>query len=177
MFVGRKAAIVSSTAIDPAGFALLAERAVAMARVVPDDPYSGLADTAAPPEPVALDLDDPAEPDAAALAARAAAAEEAALAVHGVTNSEGADAGFGRTEALLVTSAGFAGRAVRTSHSVSATALAGTRDRDAARLRLPFHRPPGGPGRPGKDRPQRRRTRGRPAEPGPAEDREAAGRL
>ena len=61
-----------------------------------------------------------------ALIARAAAAEEAALAVPGVTNSEGAEAGFGRTEAVVVTSAGFAGRQVRTSHSVSAAALAGT---------------------------------------------------
>ncbi len=126
VFVGRKSAVVSSTAIDPARFDELARRAVAMARVVPDDPFNGLADTAMPPEPVRLDLDDPGEPDTAALVARASAAEEAALAVKGVTNSEGAEAGFGRTEAVLVTSAGFAGRVQRTSHSVSASALAGS---------------------------------------------------
>ena len=126
VFVGQKAAIVSSTTIDPSGFAMLAERAVAMARVVPDDPYAGLADTAAPPESMTLDLEDAAEPNVEALVACAAAAEEAALAVSGVTNSEGAGAGFARTEAVLVTSAGFAGRSVRTSHSVSATALAGS---------------------------------------------------
>ncbi|HSU05960.1 MAG TPA: TldD/PmbA family protein [Acetobacteraceae bacterium] len=125
VFVGQKAAIVSSSAVDPAGFAQLAERAVAMARVVPDDPFSGLADTAAPPDPPMLDLEDPTEPEVAALTDRASAAEDAALAVSGVTNSEGAGAGFGRTEAVLVTSAGFAGRIVRTSHSVSASALAG----------------------------------------------------
>jgi PmbA protein len=126
VFVGRHAAIVSSSTVDPAGFAALAERAVAMARVVPEDPYAGLADTAAPPEDVALDLADPAEPDAAELIARAAAAEDAARAVPGVTNSEGAEAGYGRADAVLVTSAGFAGRAVRTSHSVSASVIAGT---------------------------------------------------
>jgi PmbA protein len=126
VFVGRKAAIVSSTTVDPSGFAMLAERAVAMARVVPDDPYAGLADTAAPPEPVPLDLDDAAEPDVEALLARAAAAEEAALAVKGVNNSEGAEAGFARTEATLVTSAGFAGSVVRSGHSVSATAVVGS---------------------------------------------------
>ncbi len=128
VFVGRKAAVVSSTTIDPSGFAALAERAVAMARVVPDDPYAGLAETAAigaAPDPAPLDLADTEEPDATRLAARAAAAEEAALAVAGVTNSEGAEAGYGRTEVALATSAGFAGRLVRTSHSVSATALAG----------------------------------------------------
>jgi PmbA protein len=125
VFVGRRSAIVSSTAADPAGFSLLAERAVAMAKVVPEDPYSGLAAEAAPPDTTDLQLDDPAEPDAAALIARASTAEEAALAVPGVTNSEGAEAGYGRVEIVLVTSAGFAGRYTRSSHSVSASALAG----------------------------------------------------
>jgi PmbA protein len=126
VFLGKRSAIVSSSAVDPAGFTTLAERAVAMAKVVPEDPYSGLADTWAPPEPVALDLEDPAEPDAEALIARAALAEDAALAVPGVTNSEGAEAGFGRSVGVLVTSDGFVGKSVRTSHSISASALAGT---------------------------------------------------
>jgi PmbA protein len=125
VFVGQRSAIVSSTAMDPAGFTQLAERAVAMARVVPEDPYAALAEEAAPADAGNLDLDDGAEPDAATLIARASIAEEAALAVPGVTNTEGAEAGYGRTEIVLVTSAGFAGRYVRSSHSISATALAG----------------------------------------------------
>ena len=124
VFVGKRAAIVASSSVDPAGFGVLAERAVDMARVVPEDPYAALAGEARLEE-VALDLDDPSEPDAAALIARAAIAEEAALGVKGVTNSEGAEAGYGRTEITLVTSAGFAGRYARTSHSLSAVALAG----------------------------------------------------
>jgi len=71
VFLGQRAAMVSSTTLDPSGFAALAARAVAMAKVVPEDPYAGLAETAAPPEAVALDLDDPSEPDTAALLARA----------------------------------------------------------------------------------------------------------
>jgi len=126
VFLGKRAAIVSSSAIDPASFTELAERAVAMARVVPEDPYAGLAETGAAPDPVALDLEDPTEPSTEDLLNRAAAAEEAALAVPGITNSEGAEAGFSRTEAFLVNSAGFAGRHARTNHSVSATALAGS---------------------------------------------------
>ena len=131
VFVGAKAAVVSSTTIDPSGFAVLAERAVAMARVVPDDPYAGLAETAATagavPDAGPLDLlDDTEELGVEHLTARAAAAEEAALAVPGVTNSEGASAGFGRSEVALATSAGFAGTIARTSFSISATALAGT---------------------------------------------------
>lgn len=124
VFVGQRAAIVASSTADPAGFTALAERAVAMARVVPADPHGGLA-AEAQATPADLDLDDPAEPSAEALIARTAAAEEAALAVPGITNSEGAEAGYGRTEITLVTSAGFAGCYGRTSHSLSATALAG----------------------------------------------------
>src|SRR6185437_1871370 len=97
VFIGRQAAIVSATDVNPAGFTELVERAIAMARVVPEDPFAGLADTAAPPEPDNLDLDDPTEPSAEDLLNRAAAAEDAAMAVKGVTNSEGAEAGFGRT--------------------------------------------------------------------------------
>jgi len=125
VFVGRRSAIVSSTTVDPAGFAALAERAVAMARIVPEDPMGGLAAEAAAPCALALDMDDAREPDAAALVARASLAEEAALGVAGVTNSEGAEAGYGRTQVSLLTSAGFAGSYARTSHSVSAVALAG----------------------------------------------------
>jgi PmbA protein len=126
VFLGKRAAIVSSTTVDPSSFQALAERAVAMARVVPEDPYIGLAETAAPPEDLALDLVDATEPSTEDLVARAAAAEEAALAVSGITNSEGAEAGYSRSEAFLVTSAGFAGKNVRSGHSISATALAGT---------------------------------------------------
>ena len=126
VFLGRQAAIVSATDVNPAGFTELVERAIAMARVVPEDPFAGLADTAAPPEPDNLDLEDPTEPSAEDLLNRAAAAEDAAMAVKGVTNSEGAEAGFGRTEIFLVTSAGFTGRRAGTSHSVSAAAVAGT---------------------------------------------------
>ena len=125
VFVGKRSAIVSSTTADPSGFAQLAERAVDMARIVPEDPYGGLAAEAHIGEDPGLDMDDAQEPDAAALVARASAAEEAALAVPGITNSEGAEAGYSRNQVVLVTSAGFAGTYARTSHSVSAVALAG----------------------------------------------------
>lgn len=126
VFIGQRIATVSATTVDPAAFAELAERAVAMARVVPEDPYTSLADPVRPEDAGPLDLNDPHEPSAADLVARAAAAEDAARSVPGITNSEGAEAGFGRGEVTLVTSAGFAGHAIRTSHSVSAVALAGT---------------------------------------------------
>jgi len=126
VFLGQRIATVSATTVDPASFGELAERAVAMARVVPEDPFACLADPVTAEDAGPLDLVDPGEPAAASLVERAAAAEDAALAVAGVTNAEGAEAGYGRVEVVLVTSAGFAGRAVRTSHSVSAVALAGS---------------------------------------------------
>jgi PmbA protein len=97
-----------------------------MARVVPADPYAVLEPAGSPPSADKLDLEDVAEPDADALLARAAAAEDAALAVTGITNSEGADAGYSRAEIALASSHGFRGAYRRSSHSVSATALAGT---------------------------------------------------
>ena len=125
VFVGRRQAIVSSTTVDPSGFAQLAERAVDMARIVPEDPFAGLAEAAEVVADPALDLDDGQEPSADSLIARANAAEQAMLAVPGITNSEGGDADYRRNEVVLVTSAGFSGRYTRTSHGVSAVALAG----------------------------------------------------
>lgn len=125
VFLGARIATVSGTDASPAGFAALAERAVAMARVVPEDRFTPLPD-APPPAPHALDLDDGAEPTAEALLARAALAEEAALAVAGVSNSEGASAGWSRGVRALATSRGFFGEYARSSHSISASALAGS---------------------------------------------------
>jgi PmbA protein len=125
VFVGARSAIVSATSANPASFARLAEQAVDMARVVPEDPYAGLADAPAPNNVDMLELDDAVSYDESILLTRAAAAEEASLAVSGVTNSEGASAGAGRTEICLATSRGFSGRYVRSYHSVSASALAG----------------------------------------------------
>jgi PmbA protein len=125
VFVGRRSASVSSTELAASGFAALAERAVAMAKVVPEDPYGGLAEEACATDAAPLELADPATPSVEALTVRAAIAEDAARAVPGITNSEGGEAGYGRMEFLLATTAGFTGGYARTSHSVSATALAG----------------------------------------------------
>jgi PmbA protein len=126
VFLGHKSAIVSASSVDPGRFADLASRAVAMAKVVPEDPFSALADhVTAPADVGVLDMVDGAEPDIAALIERAQTAEEAALRVTGVTNSEGGSAGFGHREVFLATSAGFFGTYARTGHSVSASVLAG----------------------------------------------------
>ena len=126
VFIGKRQAIVSSTDTSPAALAELVERAVAMARVVPEDPYCGLAD----PDLLAsvvddLDLFDVHECDADELYDRAAEAEDAARAHPGITNSEGADASWSVRTVDLATSHGFAGRYQTSSYSVSAAVVAG----------------------------------------------------
>lgn len=126
VFAGRRVAVVSTNDFAPAGFDALVERAVAMARAAPEDPYAGLAE----PDLLAknwpeLELDDGVEPDAAALYAQAAACEAAALAVPGVTNSEEAGASWSRARIALVASNGFAGTYAASSHGFSVSVLAG----------------------------------------------------
>lgn len=127
VFVGQRQAIVSSTDRSARALEELVERAIAMARVVPEDQYAGLAD----PDQLAtawpdLDTCDPEEPSADALIEQARIAEEAAIAVPGVTNSEGADAGWSRSVVCIAASNGFAGSYAVSRLSLSASVLAGT---------------------------------------------------
>ena len=126
VFVGQRQAVVSTNDVTGDGIAKLAERAVAMARVAPDDKYVGLADPALLAHDFPdLDLLDPAMPSTRVLEERAQAAEAAALAVPGVTKSGGASASVGIGGMVLVTSAGFTGRYLGSRHSVSMQAIAG----------------------------------------------------
>jgi PmbA protein len=125
VFVGRRQAVVSTNDIG-ADVTQLAERAIAMARVTPEDPFAGLADPALVARNIPdLDLLDPDLPTVAVLERRARRAEEAALAVEGVTKSGGAAASAGIGGMVLVTSGGFRGAYLSSSQSVSMTAIAG----------------------------------------------------
>jgi PmbA protein len=127
LFDGARSATVSSASLDRAGFGELADRAIAMARQAPEDPYAGLADQALLGTGVSDDLGlfDPTAAPLADLEARAREAERAARAVAGISNSNGASAGAGQSLVALATSTGFA-RATRSSHfSCSASVIAG----------------------------------------------------
>ncbi len=125
VFVGGRSATVSSSASDPTAFARFAEQAVAMAKVVPEDKFSAIPEAPPPADAAPLDLDDDAEPGVEALLARAAAAEDCAMAINGITNSEGASASWGRYQRTLATSRGFTGSYARSSHSMSVAVIAG----------------------------------------------------
>jgi PmbA protein len=124
-FVGRRQAVVSTNDVN-ANVAELAERAVAMAKAAPEDPFAALADPARLARDVPdLDLLDPDLPTVALLEERAQRAEHAGLAVKGVTKSGGASASAGIGGMVLVTSHGFRGAYLSSGQSVSMTAIAG----------------------------------------------------
>lgn len=126
VFVGKQQAIVSSSDRSAAAIDELVQRAIDMARAAPEDPYCGIADPAELARSLPdLDLDDPVEPATDALVERARVAEETALAVKGITNSEGAEANWGRSIVALAASNGFAASYGRSSHTVSVAVIAG----------------------------------------------------
>lgn len=127
VFVGRRSASIRTSDFSPDSFRVLVERALEMARRAPEDAYAGLAPeeflmNGDPPE---LDLADPVEPSPTHLREAAAAAEDAARAVAGVTNSNGGSAGFAHAVGALATSHGVARASEATAHSLSASVIAG----------------------------------------------------
>ena len=127
VFIGQRSASIGSSDLGDAALDELAARAVAMARLAPEDQFAGLAPEgrlAKGPFPE-LDLADPDEPSPAALRELAEAAEDAGRAVSGVTNSNGGSAAAGGDAFALVTSHGFAGSNASTSRSLSVGLIAG----------------------------------------------------
>ena len=126
VLIGRKQAMVSSTDFKPDTLREVVERAVAMAKAAPEDRYCGLAD----PEqlvrnPPALEICDTVEPTGEELIEAVRTAEDAARSVAGVTNSEGAEAGWSHADISIATTNGFARSYASSSHSLSASVLAG----------------------------------------------------
>ncbi|MDF1751019.1 MAG: TldD/PmbA family protein [Alphaproteobacteria bacterium] len=128
VLIGKRQAIVSSNDWNPDGLTLLVDRAIAMAKTVPEDSFCGIAD----PDQIVgdnypkLEMFDPEEPSAETLIARATETEDAALAVAGITNSEGAEASWGQSRIALAASNGFAGRYQGSNHSIAVSVLAGS---------------------------------------------------
>ncbi|MFD1190647.1 TldD/PmbA family protein [Phenylobacterium conjunctum] len=130
VFVGQRQATVSGSDISAEARAKLVERAVAMARLAPEDPYAGLADPSLYAKGALPDLDlfDGSEPTPETLEARARAAEDAARAMPRISNSEGGSASHSSAVWRLVTSAGFSGTHRASGFSVGASVVAGEGD-------------------------------------------------
>ena len=137
LFIGTRSASVASSDLSDEALSALVERALAMAREAPEDPFAGLAPAELLMRGEAADLDnwDAHEPEPAALKERALAAEGAALAVAGVTNSNGGSASASASTFALATSHGFSGATRASGHSCSVSVVAGagaTMQRDYA---------------------------------------------
>lgn len=127
VFKGQKQAVIATSDFSVSKLDGMIERVLGIADATPDDPYAGIA---APEQIVReirqLDLCDPAEPDPAWLIKAAGEIEAAAMAVGGITNTEGGDAAWGRSDVTLAASNGFVGSYARSSSSISTTVLAGS---------------------------------------------------
>ena len=127
VFKGNRQAIASSSDLSLSALKKVAERAMAMAKSVPEDPYCGIADRnqVANTNMATLDLVESREPTIDDLTDRARASEEAARSVNGVTNSEGAEASWTKSSLLMSASNGFNGTREMTNSTLSVSVLAG----------------------------------------------------
>ena len=130
VLVDQRQAIVASSDTREATLSEMAERAVAMARLAPQDPALGLADPPALAETRdadALDLLAPADTaTAAGLERMAREAEAAMLRVPGISKSDVVTAGAGTTYVHLAASNGFSGGYGRSGSGLSAVAISGS---------------------------------------------------
>lgn len=124
VFVGRRIAVVATN--QAGDLDMIAERAVAMAKVSPEDPYQALpdADEVAREFPD-LEMLDETRLDVDTLAEMARQAEDAGRRVKGVSKSMGSGAGWGVSGFVLAASNGFCGSFARSSFGVSAAMVCG----------------------------------------------------
>ena len=127
VFIGTKSASVASSDLSDEALSALVGRVLAMANEAPEDPFAGLApsDLLMKGDLPELDNWDVVEPDPAVLKARALEAETAALAVNGITNSNGGSASASASTIAMATSHGFSGAYRASGHSCSASVIAG----------------------------------------------------
>jgi PmbA protein len=127
VFIGKRQAIVSTSDFSKDTLNDMVERSIAMARLVPEDPFCGLAEPGELARHVPdVDTFDPSEPTPETLMQWTAVAEDAARAVEGVTNSEGAEASWSRATVTLAATNGLNQRYSRSSYYLGTSALAGS---------------------------------------------------
>jgi len=127
-FLGARSASVSSSDLSDEALTALVERAAAMAREAPEDPYAGLApeDRLMRDRGPDVEGDDGRDPLPTELKQLALEIEAAARAVEGVTNSEGAGVSAGRSIVAFATSHGFCRGYTTSGYSGSASVIAGS---------------------------------------------------
>ena len=134
VFVGQSSASMSGSVLTPDALERLVARAVAMAKLAPPDPHAGLAEpsqlaTSFP----AIDVCSDETVSMDQIRDRALEAERAALAIPGVSKSNGAGASSYSGRSAIIASNGFERTSARTSFGNSVSVIAGegtTMERD-----------------------------------------------
>jgi PmbA protein len=126
LFTGQSAALISGSVLTQDGLQRLVDRALAMAKLAPPDPFAGIADSSqlATDFPD-LDLVSKTEACMEELKVLAQRAEDVGLAVQGVSRSNGASAGSSKRMVAMAASNGFTRSWERTSFGLSASVVAG----------------------------------------------------
>ena len=126
VFVGQKQAAVSTYDLSPDHLAYMIGQCLDMAKAAPENPYAGLPDKMQMARITpALGTFDPVQPEMEDMIERAKICEDAARAIDGVTNSEGASAWWSSSYYTYANSRGFHREHGRTSHGTSISVLAG----------------------------------------------------
>ncbi|MFN7038765.1 MAG: TldD/PmbA family protein [Alphaproteobacteria bacterium] len=127
VIIDQKQAIVSSTDMSSNSVNNLVEQAIAMAKLAPKDPYLTLADKELQvQEPLDLNLFDDSIIQTEDLIDCAKEAENAALKVNGITNSEGANSSFSKSSITLSTSNDFVKTYKTSSYNISVSVISGS---------------------------------------------------
>ena len=122
----KRKVTLSSTNINNHALIQLVETAMSMVKAVPQDEYCGLADkNMLYNGNLNLDLVDNYVPDNNNLLKNSIEAEDSALSIKGVTNSEGASASYSKNKFYLATSDGFYNFNEKTTYSYGISVIAG----------------------------------------------------
>ena len=125
VFIGARNATVSMSSHDENDIPAVIQRAIAMAKIAPEDSYAGIAEPGLLAQDIPdLDLFDDTSKSSEELRELALKAEDAARAVDGISNSDGGHASHSLAEVTLATSNGFLGRYRRSGFGVSVVVLA-----------------------------------------------------
>lgn len=126
VIIGQRQSCVSASSAKPRALIELVQRAVAMARETPEDPYVGLPDADDLAQDIPdCDLFDTTETDADALRRAALELDEAARSVEGIAKTDGSSASWSTRGAAMATSNGFCAERRGSFWGASCTAIAG----------------------------------------------------
>ena len=125
VMIGGRQACVSTSDVSDLSLDQLAERAVAMAKLAPVDPFCGLPEeTVSSSDASKYDLSDNHILSPEDLKARALAVEAAAMDVKGVAQTMGSSASFSQADFVFGNSLGFRAGWSSSRHGISTAALA-----------------------------------------------------